>query len=357
MLEFKPDWEKTKERYRAWWAGEIVDRCAIAAYAWKPEGPPPPAPPSKIEDRWLDHDYIAALNDYNLRHTFYGGEALPIWHPGYPGWNTIAVFLGSNVTLKEDTAWVEPLIPEGSLADYDCSALVIDPSNESWQRSLRMQRHTAAQARGRSIPTTGAFGGCGDTLAWLRGSSQLLIDLVECPECVMKFEMQLMKQWCEVYDALHAITRKDAEGSAGWFELWSPGKFYAAQNDFSYMISPKMFRKIFLPAIEMQTNFLDHTIYHVDGVASFAHVPALCELPRLHALQILPGAGKPSPLHYIDVLKTVQAAEKNLHISIPPGEVETALRELSPRGLFIHTWCPSESDARDLLGNVEKWSL
>ena len=143
MLEFKPDWEKTKERYRAWWAGEVIDRCAAAAYAWKPEGPPPPPLPPKMEDRWLDHDYLTALNDYTLRHTFYGGEALPIWHPGYHGWNTIPVFLGSNVILKEDTAGVEPLIPEGSRADYDCSTLAIDPSNEWWRRNMEMQRLTA----------------------------------------------------------------------------------------------------------------------------------------------------------------------------------------------------------------------
>ena len=41
-----------------------------------------------------------------------------------------------------------------------------------------------------------------------------------------------------------------------------------------------MVRDIFLTAIERQTRFLDHTIYHVDGIGSFAHVPALCELPE-----------------------------------------------------------------------------
>ena len=77
------------------------------------------------------------------------------------------------------------------------------------------------------------------------------------------------------------IAGEAAEGSTCWFGLWSPGKFYAASNDFSYNISPKAFRDIFLPTIERQTNFLDHTVYHVDGVNAFVHVDALCELPRL----------------------------------------------------------------------------
>jgi len=212
------------------------------------------------------------------------------------------------------------------------------------------------QGRGKFIPTVGALGGCGDTLAGLRGNLALLTDLVDCPDYVREFDQYLMRQWIGVYEGFYRITHEAAQGSTCWFPLWSPGKFYASQNDFAYMISPRMFREIFLPSIEMQTNFLDHAVYHVDGVGNFVHVDALLELPRLQALQILPGAGKPSPLHYMDVLKKVQAAQKNLHITIPPNEVEKALDELSVRGLFIHTYCDSEEQARLLIRKVKKWS-
>jgi len=90
------------------------------------------------------------------------------------------------------------------------------------------------------------------------------------------------------------------------------------------------------------TRYLDHTVYHVDGGGNFAHVPALCELERLQALQIAPGAGKPSALHYIDTLKTVQAAGKNLQISLAPEQIQPALEQLSARGLFISTWASTE---------------
>ena len=356
-LLYKPDWEETKERLKAWWAHEVIDRCAIQVYAPK-EGLPSEEPPSvpSVPHRWLDYDYLRARNDYQMRHTFYGGEALPIWNPGYPGWNCIPVYLGASVTLKESTGWISPTIQRGTLTDYDYRNLVIDPDNRWWKRALEMQNFSVAEAKGKSIPTTGAIGGCGDTLAALRGTQELLVDLLDCPDYVREFDLYLMKQWCEVYDTLHEITRGAAEGSAGWFDLWSPGKFYAAQNDFAYMISPQVFSDVFLPSIEMQTNFLDHTIHHVDGIGNFAHVDALCELPRLQALQILPGSGKPSPLCYMDVLKKVQAAGKNLHISIRPEEVEAALQELSVEGLFIQTHCATEAEARDLLKSVHRWS-
>ena len=68
------------------------------------------------------------------------------------------------------------------------------------------------------------------------------------------------------------------------------------------------------------------------------------------------GAGKPSPLHYADVLKKVQTAGKNLHITIPAEEVEHALSFLSARGLFIQASTQTEAEARALLKSAERWS-
>jgi len=358
MLAYKPDWEGVKERYLAWWEGEVVDRCCIAVYAPRDGMPPeePPALPAKVENRWLDLDYLRAANDYRLRHTFFGGEALPIWHPGYPGWSGHNVFLGCPISLAEDTGWTDPLIGDGALTDYDYHDFILDPRNHWWRFTQEMLRVAAREARGQALPGILALGGCGDTLAALRGNLRLLYDLVDCPDYVRAFDQYLMRQWMEIYETLYRIVHEGCEGSTCWFDLWSPGKFYSSHNDFAYMISPAMFEEIFLPSLEMQTQYLDHTVHHVDGIGNFNHVDLLCELPRLQALQILPGAGKPSPLHYMDVLQKVQAKGKNLHISIPPEEVEIALRELKVEGLFIQTWCAGEAEARALLDNTVKWS-
>ena len=358
-LLYKPDWEETKERYKAWWAHEYFGRCGLWVTAPKADLPPgnPPPLPEKVEDRWLDLDYVKVANAYYLPRAYYGGEAFPIWTAGYPGWATIPCFLGCSVKLSEDTGWVDPILDKGELTDYDYRKLVIDPENSWWKLALEVLKLGVKESKGKAIPSTGAFGGCGDTLSMLRSSNQLLYDVVTCPEYVQEFEMYLMRQWCEVFDVFYDILHKTAEGSADWFPLWSPGKFYPAHNDFSYMISPKMFRDIFLPILEFQTNFMDNMVYHVDGIGAFAHVDALCELPRLQAFQILPGSGKPSPLHYMDVLKKVQSYGKNLHISIPANEIEYALENLSARGLFITTCVDSEEEARQLLKNAEKWSV
>jgi hypothetical protein len=357
-LTYKPDWEDTKQRLLAWWQHELTDRCVVSVTAPREGLPPeaPPALPERVDDRWLQPDYLHALNEYIMRHTFYGGEAFPVWNAGYPGWDFIPSYLGSRITLKEDTGWVDPLIDAGELTDHDYRKLTIKPESHWWMVAQAMLRFAVSEARGKSLPGILAFGGCGDTLAALRSTNKLLFDVLDCPDYVREFDQYLMRQWMEVYDVFYDLTHEGAEGATCWFPLWSPGKFYPAHNDFSYMISPRMYERIFLPSIEMQTHFLDHTVYHVDGIGAFAHVPALCLLPRLQAFQILPGDGKPSALHYMKVLRQVQAAGKNLFISLPFDEVETALSELSSRGLCIQTTAPSEAQARQLLKDVAKWT-
>jgi len=357
-LVYKEDWEEAKQRYQAWWNGEYFGRCGlwVTAPRRKPldDSPPPQRPDDPIQV-WTAPDYISAQNQYRFSHTFYGGEAFPVWSPGYAGVGSIASFMGVPLHLDYVTGWQDPVLTDD---DWDVRKLKIDKQNQWWKFNIELLNRCAAESRGKCIPSIGAFGGSGDTLASLRGTQQLLYDVADSPEKVQEADSHLMDIWCDVYDTFYDIIRDVCGGgSTSWFQLWAPGKFYPTQNDFSYMISPKMFREIFLPVIRRQTEFLDYSVYHVDGIGAFAHVPALCELPRLQALQILPGAGKPSPLYYTDVLKTVQAAGKNLHITIPTNEVEQALKTLSARGLFIETWAASEDEARDLIKKAEVWSL
>ena len=356
QLLYKADWEEAKERYCAWWEGEYFGRCGLfvtAPLENAPEGDVPKAPEDP-ERRWTNLEYLTAAGEFGHRRTFFGGEAFPIFYPGYPGHTSIPAFMGCPTTLDHHTGWWEPILKGES---WQVDDLKLDKASRWWKFTLDLLRHMAKVCQGKSIPSTGAFGGCGDTLAGLRGSDRLLLDVVDQPELVRRTENFLMDMWFEVFDTCHEIVRQTQDGgSCGWFPLWAPGKFYAVQNDFAYMISPAMFRELFLPVIRRQTEFLDYAVYHVDGVGNFAHVPALCELPRLQALQILPGAGKPSPLHYLDVLRTVQAAGKNLHITIPSDEVEKALALLSARGLFIQTTCTTEAEARGLLKKAERWS-
>lgn len=106
-LEYKPDWEETKKRYKKWWAGEYFGRCAISVTAPKNNPPPVPKPPpaKSVEQKWYDLDWISAQREFAMARTFYGGEALPVWSGGYPGHTAIPAFLGCPTKLDFNTGW------------------------------------------------------------------------------------------------------------------------------------------------------------------------------------------------------------------------------------------------------------
>jgi len=119
------------------------------------------------------------------------------------------------------------------------------------------------------------------------------------------------------------------------------------------MISPKIFRDFFLRHLERQTNFLDYSIYHLDGPGAIKHLDALLELPRLHAIQWVPGAGAPPMREWIPLLKRIQEAGKGLVLDITPEDVKPLLSQLDKRGLCLRTWCSSLEEGEELLRMAE----
>jgi len=343
--------------FNKWWNGEDIGRCLISISAPINDGESPPPLPEKPEDRWLDLEYIKAAADYQIRHTFFGGDAVPIWHGGYAGNDSIPAFLGCNVVLDESTGWWQPVIADGALSSHLPEKLNIKENNKWWNNSQQMHNIANECAAGKAVPSVPAIGGPGDVLSALRSNEKLLFDMIEEPETVKKFEDYLIEIWIKVYSHYYELHKEASFGGSSnfFFGLWAPGTFYIPSNDFSYMISTEMYERVFLDAMTRQINFLDYSLFHVDGIEAFRHVDMLCSIKKLTALQILPGAGKPSPLRYMDVLKKVQRAGKGLHITIPPNEVKTALETLSHKGLIVATYCETAEEADELVKFVNSY--
>jgi len=353
-LTYKPDWEETKERYRAWWNHEYFGRCGLWVTAPR-EDADEVSPPQSPDDRWHDLEFSDRSNEHYLSRTFFGAEAFPKWSTLHSRHKNISAFLGCPVTFAEDSVWLDPIWTGDRL---DHQTLRLDEHNPDLQYALKEQRHVIERAGGRFFPEMSCnLSGCGDALEGLRGAERLLYDVMDRPDQVRKADLALMDIWIEVYSRFYTIVSGAAEGSSPCFPLWAPGKFYFTQCDFAYMLSPRQFRDLFLPSIEKQLDFLDYAIHHLDGEGNFKHGDALLECAKLQAIEVAPGAGKPNALHYMPLLKKIQAAGKNLWIALPPCEVENALANLSARGLFISTLCETEAEARDLIRGAEQWSV
>jgi hypothetical protein len=167
--------------------------------------------------------------------------------------------------------------------------------------------------------------------------------------------------WVNLHEDLYQMTyaANDRGGVLPWMSLWAPGRHDQMANDFSSVISTRMFREFFVPEIVAMGEWCDYGTYHLDGQKCIkSHLDLLLSIEQIDNIEFTPGAGQPPTYYpqYIPLYKKIQASGKNLYLLARPAEIEPLLSELAPEGLFLCTDAPSEEEADRLLANVARWS-
>jgi len=119
------------------------------------------------------------------------------------------------------------------------------------------------------------------------------------------------------------------------------------------MISPSMFEGFIMPELRAQTQWMDRSTYHFDGIDQLKHLDLLLSLERLDMIQWTNVAGQPSLLNYMDVFRKIQAAGKCLLLTVQPKEIRYVMEQLSSKGLFLLTSASSPEEADNIISMVE----
>ena len=352
MLHYKEDWEQAKKRIEAWYHGEVIDRCAIWVETPRANTVRKDIPrPKTILERWTDIDYLLAAEEERMRCTFYGGESFPSFWPNL-GAYVFSAWLGCRLVFGKDNAWTEPII--GDWESFE--GLHFDEDNQWWRWIIRATRMAAERGKDNFLVSFTDVHGGGDALAALRGTEHLCMDLVMHPEKVRECERFLRKMWFAVYEELYEAQKSAGqEGSCGWLG-WGSERTCPLQEDLLALISPEMFEEFFLDAIVEQTEYVDYSMFHLDGPESVPHLELLLDIPTLNGIQWQPGVANYPITKWVPLLKRIQDRDKCVLITAEPHEIEILLGELSSAGLMIGTACDSEDEAKALLGKVERWT-
>jgi len=342
----------------AWWNGEVLDRMALAVTS--PRSQPIETisevqTPEKLEDRWLNPEYRIYCAEHSFVHTFFGGEAFPYFNT-HVGPGSFALFLGSEPEFAEDTVWYQPFLSKNS----DPAQIVYNSENRWWQAQRRLVAEGVQRSQGRYLVSMPDLIESIDTIASLRGTTELLYDLVDCPEFVHALQRQIQPLWYHYFDELYTLIRDDMEGNSfSGFCIWGPGRTAKVQCDFSAMISPIMFAEFVVPYLSEQCEWLDYSVFHLDGPDCICHLDLLLDISGLNAIQWTPGAGQPGTgsLQWVSMYKRILDGNKSLLLlGVAPHEIEPLIKEIGIKGVFIVTHAASEQDARELLKRANTFS-
>ena len=357
-LTYRPDWDEARRRLTTWWRGGDIGRPAMQITAPRPQ-PWETIEPVPTPEGWVT-DYstksLAYRLDLALRRcagTQYFAEAVPTASPSDLAPNCLALYLGCRGVEMPGTVWCQPCItsPESARFQYD-------PDNSYWTFSQRACREMAARAGGRVIQQFPDLIEGLDTLAAMRGTETLLMDLIERPQWVRTCLRQITDRYFHYYDVLYDLIRDEVGGSVFW--AWGPGRTAKFQCDFSAMISPEMFREFMVPVLTEMTQRVSYSVYHWDGPGAIAHHDHLLSLPDLDVIQWTPGAGaEPTwhrrwwPLYH----KTLDAGKKVFIFLDADRERLLALKNEfgeKAKNFLLTFGAESESQAREFIQIMER---
>lgn len=331
------DWQRIERDTMAWWAGEL-DRPLVYLASTDPLSVPKPQNYQSNYPLTLSAEAVVDRYEPFLDATHFYGDAFPAkWVNFGPG--ILAGFVGSevhSVSEPSETVWFTPVRPT-RIADLD---LAYDASNVWWQRVQAITAALVERYGGMLQVGHTDLGGNLDILASLRTTEGLLFDVTEQPEQVLRLVRRTTALWLRYYDELDAIIRPrvsitSCRGTTSWAPIWSTGRTYMLQCDFSYMISPRMFERFVLPDLIACCGHLDHGFYHLDGKGEIPHLDLLLAIARLRGIQWIPGDGQPTPDRWLPLLKRIRDGGKLCQVFVRPEGARRIVRHLGGKGFLL----------------------
>ena len=323
------DWERVKQRYREYWAME--NETPLFRMSARREQRHEEEETVSLETAWLDNEYQIRQARRDMENRIYGGEGFPILCADF-GPDIFGAVLGDDIEFGWDTSWAKHLFAGKDWSSVD---LKFDERNLWWKRVEQRIRDFIADANGDYLVGFPDWHGSCDALVSLFGPEEVALALYDCPEEVKRLNKQIAAAFREIMQRSYALLKDRQEGTTHWIGLWNDGLWYTTSCDFNILLSGEMLEEFVIPPLEEDLAFLQSSTYHLDGSKAFRHLDRLLELPNLHGIQLVYGAGEPPALHWLPELKRIQAAGKGIHLVCTTTELDTILEELKPQGLFL----------------------
>lgn len=358
---WKKNWEQAKENFSSWWnrEGLVINQWSGVSTENPPHEIIKPVPhiDSHLEEYYANADHRVQKN-----HAFMASLAFPADIPAttntYIGPGSLAMHLGSKPEFRKESVWYHPTMAEIDNPEK-LPPLKFDENEKWWKIQEETLRKSVKMGKGKYVV------GCPDLienidcLASLRGQSNLFMDMVTRPDWVKEKISEINQAYFEVYDRIYEIIKLEDGGSVyEAYNIYGPGKTAKVQCDNATMFSPKMFDEMCAPALTEQCEWLDYSLYHLDGKEEFVHLDTLLSIDALDGIEWTPNANLPlggDPI-WFDLYRRILNAGKCVQVyMVWPHEIIPVLDAIGGKGVQILALFANEKQVEETLKKVEQF--
>ncbi|MEX0331828.1 MAG: hypothetical protein AB3N64_10435 [Puniceicoccaceae bacterium] len=339
-LAWKDNWESTRAGFADWWSqkGVLIGSWDFPVRRGEAiESIDCPGGSGELASLFDKPRLRAEWNHYNLSRHDFPESVLPIADTDI-GPGSLCLFLGATALIEDDTVWFEPCWEEVEDVD-EIGPIHFNPDSHWWKITESTLRECVRLGDGKYLTGCPDLVENVDTLASLREPQNLLLDMLESPQWVEQKLQEATTAWIGAYGRIYDIIKLDDGSSAyGAFRLWGPGKVAKVQCDASAMFSEDMFRKFVVPELQRQCEWLDHSLYHLDGTQAVRHLDALLALEALDAIEWTPQAGIETGgnARWFPMYRRILEAGKSLQVvNVLEHEVKPLLNAIGTEGIYI----------------------
>ncbi len=355
---WKDNWEETKDHFGRWWQhrGLVVSKWGGVQHpGTRRVSMAPPASPADPRESYLNVPLRARRAHYQLSISEFPLDVLPVADTDM-GPGSLALFLGCEPGFSPETVWFEPCWM--NVQDPESlPPLVFNEQNSWWKLTEQTVRTCAEMGRGCYLTGCPDLVENIDVLATLRDPQQLMMDMVERPAWVEQKVREITEAWFAAYERIYQVIKHDDESSIfGAFRVWGPGRTAKLQCDASAMFSPGMFQRFVVPDLIRQCEWLDHSLYHLDGTQAMGHLEALLSIEALDAIEWTPQAGIETGAHprWFPLYRRILEAGKSVQImDVHAHDIAPLLNAIGSEGVYLMAHIHSLDEAKAIRKIVE----
>lgn len=337
-IDFDEDrWEKIRETYRRWWAGELVRPIIPVELTGRDPGRDQPDVPllsqATCTDLSVSPEDIVDRLDYELSAITYLGDAFPFFDMGCFGPGVLAAFLGARLDNSTGLVW---FYPQEELPITELH-FEYDPDNVWFKRIKDICTAAMERWQGQVLLGMTDLGGTLDILSSFRPGTNLLFDLNDHPDEVKRLIWEIHDVWQRYFREINEILQPVNPGYADWGGLYSDQPISMLQCDFCYMIGPEMFDEFVRPELEAGSKRIARSFYHLDGPGQLPHLDSLLTIDSIAGVQWVPGFDRPNSGLWPEVFRKIHAAGKLIQCYADFDELEAIIKQIGTgKGIQRH---------------------